>query len=317
MAIKHILASLLAVPAIALANFPDKPITFVHGFGAGGNADTVSRIVAEGLGKELGQPVVVTAKTGAGGNIASANVANAPADGYTLILMTGGHAVSAAMYKTLAFDPIQSFDWLSIVTKFPFVLAVKAGSPYKSLDDIIKAAKEKPGELSFSSVGVGSTQHLSGELLQSMAGIRLNHIPYRGGAAPLQDVIGGAVDMMFDSVTVTRAQIEAGKLHAIGVTAAKPWPTLPTVPALQESLPDYEVMSWLGVAAPRGLPPEIGKQLHAALVKVLRDPEVIRRLEATGGDVEPSASGAGMEKFVAEQVSVWKRVVKDAEIPQR
>ena len=142
MAIKHIFAALFAVPAIALAAFPDKPITFVHGFGAGGNADTVSRIVAEGLGKELGQPVVVTAKTGAGGNIASANVANAPADGYTLILMTGGHAVSAAMYKTLAFDPIQSFDWLSIVTKFPFVLAVKAGSPYKSLDDIIKALPE-------------------------------------------------------------------------------------------------------------------------------------------------------------------------------
>ena len=317
MALKHILAALLAVPAIALASFPDKPITFVHGFGAGGNADTVSRIVAEGLSKELGQPVVVSAKTGAGGNIASAHVSNAPADGYTLILMTGGHAVSAAMYKTLAFDPIQSFDWVSIVTKFPFVLAVKAGSPYKSLGDIIKAAKDKPGELSFSSVGVGSTQHLSGELLQSMAGIRLNHVPYRGGAAPLQDVIGGVVDMMFDSVTVTRAQIEAGKLHAIGVTAAKSWPTLPTVPALEDSLPGYEVMSWLGVAAPRGMPPEVAQRLHAAMVKVLEDPAVVRRLEATGGAVEPSASGAEMEKFVTEQVSVWKRVVKEAGIPQR
>ena len=317
MKIKHALAVLLAIPAIALADFPDKPITLVHGFGAGGNADTVSRIVAEGLSKELSQAVVVTAKTGAGGNIASANVANAPADGYTLILMTGGHAVSAAMYKSLAFDPVQSFDWLTIITKFPFVLAVKEDSPFKSLDAIIRAAKERPGEISYSSVGVGSTQHLSGELLQSMAGIRLNHVPYRGGAAPLQDVLGGVVDMMFDSVTVTRAQIEAGKLRAIGVTAAKPWPTLPAVPALQESLPGYEVMSWLGVAAPRGLPPEVGRRLHAAIVKVLQDPAVVRRLETTGGAVEPSASGAEMEKFVAQQISVWQRVVKEADIPQR
>jgi tripartite-type tricarboxylate transporter receptor subunit TctC len=317
MALKRILAALLATPLMALAAFPERPITLVHGFGAGGNADVVSRIVADGLAKELGQPVVVTARTGAGGNIASAHVATQPADGYTLILMTGGHAVSAAMFRSLAFDPVQSFDWLSIVTQFPFVLAVKADNPMRNAADVIAAAKARPGQIAFTSVGVGSTQHLSGELLQSMAGVKLNHIPYRGGAAPLQDVLGGNVDMMFDSVTVTRRQIEAGTLHAIGVTSAAPWPTLPGVPPLGATVPGYEVMSWLGVAAPRGLPADIAGKLHAALVKVLRDPAVITQLEATGGAVRPSASGAEMQGFVAGQVQTWQRVVKESNIPQR
>jgi tripartite-type tricarboxylate transporter receptor subunit TctC len=313
-----LIAPLLAVPLTALAStFPDRPITLMHGFGAGGNADVVSRIVAEGLARELGQPVVVTARTGAGGNIASAHVATQPADGYTLILMTGGHAVSAAMYRSLAFDPVRSFEWLSVVTQFPFVLAVKADNPMRTAADVIAAARARPGQVSFSSVGVGSTQHLSGELLQSMAGVQLNHIPYRGGAAPLQDVLGGNVDMMFDSVTVTRSQIEAGNLHAIGVTSPAPWPTLPNVPPLGATVPGYSVMSWLGVAAPRGLPPAIATRLHGALVKVLGDAEVVKRLEATGGAVRPSASGAEMETFVAGQVQTWQRVVREAGIPQR
>jgi tripartite-type tricarboxylate transporter receptor subunit TctC len=316
MVLKRLLAALLAAPTMVLA-FPDRPITLVHGFGAGGNADVVSRIVAEGLAKELGQPVVVTARTGAGGNIASAHVATQPPDGYTLILMTGGHAVSAAIYRSLAFDPVKSFDWLSVVTQFPFVLAVKADNPMRNAADVVAAAKARPGQISFSSVGVGSTQHLSGELLQSMAGVQLNHIPYRGGAAPLQDVLGGNVDMMFDSVTVTRSQIEAGNLHAIGVTSSAPWPTLPNVPPLGATVPGYEVMSWLGVAAPRGLPADVASRLHGALVKVLRDPAVVTRLEATGGAVRPSASGAEMEGFVAGQVQTWQRVVKDSNIPQR
>ena len=315
--ITTLLAALALVPLLPLAApaYPDRNITLVQGFNVGGNADIVARIVANALSKELKQQVLVEARTGAGGNLASGQVSKAPADGYTLILLTGGHAVSAAMYKQLPFDPVEGFEWLSLVTRFPFVLAVSPDSPYKSVAALVAAAKARPGELSFSSVGIGSTQHLSGELFQSLAGIQLNHIPYRGGAAPLQDVLGGRVDMMFDSVTVTRAHIEAGKLRGLGVTAPQSASQLPGVPPIQASVPGFEVTSWTGLAAPKGLPPAIAQQLRQATAKVLADPEVQRQLEATGGQVGASRSGAEMKGFVAGQVAKWKKVVQDAGVP--
>lgn len=310
------LVALLPLAAPALP-YPDKAITLVQGFNVGGNADIVARILANALSKELKQQVLVEARTGAGGNVASGQVSKAPADGYTLILLTGGHAVSAAMYKQLPFDPLEGFEWLSLVTKFPFVLAVSPDSPYKSVAAVVAAAKAKPGELSFSSVGIGSTQHLSGELFQSMAGIQLNHIPYRGGSAPLQDVLGGRVDMMFDSVTVTRAHIEAGKLRGLGVTAPQSAPQLPGVPPIQATVPGFEVTSWTGLAAPKGLPPALAQQLRQATVRALADPEVQRQLEATGGTVGASRTGAEMKGFVAGQIAKWKQVVQEAKVPRQ
>ena len=309
--------ALLGGTAPAQGAFPSKPITLVQGFNAGGNADVIARIVATALARELGQPVNVEPRPGAGGNLASGQVARAPADGHTLILLTGGHAVSAALYKQLAFEPLEGFDWLSVVSTFPFVLATSAESRFKSVTDVLAAAKAAPGSISYSSVGIGSTQHLSGELFQSLAGVQLNHIPYKGGAAPLQDVLGGRVDLMFDSVTVTRAQIEAGKLRGLGVTGTTRAPQLPAVPSIADSVPGYEVTSWTGIAAPRGLPPAVAQQLHAAIVKVLAQPEVVRSLEATGGVVSPSASGAAMKAFVGGQIAKWTDVVKKAGIPQQ
>lgn len=312
------LACLACSASMALAqSYPDKPITLVQGFAAGGNADTIARIMAQALSRELGQPIVVEAKTGAGGNVASGAVARARADGYTLILMTGGHAVSAAMYKSLAFDPVEDFDWLSMVTRFPFVLATAADSPYKTVADVIRIARSAPGTVSFSSVGVGSTQHLSGELLQSMAGIELNHIPYRGGAAPLQDVLARRVDLMFDSVTVTKAQIEAGKLRALGVTSLESSPFLPGVAPLREAVKDFEVTSWTALAGPRGMPAEVVQKLSQATQKVLNDPAVIKQLEGTGGLASPSNRGADMKRHVNTQIGQWKRVVQQANIPQQ
>ncbi len=312
-------ALLAALPASFVCSFaapyPEKPITLIQGFAAGGNSDTIGRIVAQGLSKELGQQVVVEAKTGAGGNIASAAVAKSPADGYTLILMTGGHAVSAAMYTKLAFDPIEDFDWLSLVTRFPFVLATSSESQFKSVPDVLIAAKKSPGQISYSSVGIGSTQHLSGELFQAAAGVQLNHIPYRGGSAPLQDVLGGRVDLMFDSVTVTKTQVEAGKLTALGVTSTARSPHLPNVPAIRESIPNFEVTSWTGIAGPKGLPESVSKRLHSAIVKVLQDPAIVKQLEGTGGVSSPSATPAELKQFVSDQVNKWKKVVRDANIP--
>lgn len=305
------------LPLASLAAFPDRPLTLVQGFAAGGNADVIARIVAGGLAKELGQPVVVEAKLGAGGNVASGAVAKAPADGYTLILLTGGHAVSAAVYKKLPFDPVEDFEWLSVVTQFPFVISVSASSRFNNLRDVIAAAKAAPDTVSYSSVGIGSTQHLSGELFQAMSGTKLIHVPYKGGAGPLQDVMGGRVDLMFDSVTVTRSQVEAGRLRALGVTSTQPVPLLPGVVTVASTVPGYEVTSWTGIAAPKGLPPAVAQRLHAAMVAALADPDVRRKLESTGGMVTPSASGAEMKSHVTNQVNQWKKVVTDSAIPQQ
>ena len=297
--------------------YPDKPISLIQGFGAGGNSDTIARIIAPGLSKELGQQVIVDAKTGAGGNIASAAVAKSPADGYTLILFTGGHAVSAAVYNKLAFNPIEDFEWISLVTQFLFAVSVSEESKFKSLVDVIAAAKSAPDTISYTSVGIGSTQHLSGELFASMAGVKMTHVPYKGGAGPLQDVLGGRVDVMFDSITVTKTQMEAGKLRALGVTSLKPYKLLPGVPPVADTIPGYEVTSWTGLAAPKGTSPEVLKRLHAALLKVLADPEVITKLENTGGLVTPSSSGAQMQRYVASQIAQWKKVVALANIPKQ
>jgi len=265
----------------------------------------------------LGQQVIVDAKTGAGGNIASAAVAKSPPDGYTLILFTGGHAVSAAVYNKLPFHPVDDFDWISLVTQFPFAVSVSAESKFKSLADVIAAAKGSPDSISYSSVGIGSTQHLSGELFASMAGVKMTHVPYKGGAGPLQDLIGGRVDVMFDSITVTKGQMEAGKLRALGVTSLKPYKLLPGVPPVADTIPGYEVTSWTGLAAPKGTSPEVLKRLHTALLKVLSDPEVIAKLENTGGLVTPSSSSAQMKQYVSNQTAKWRRVVALAGIPKQ
>lgn len=314
---KATVASLLAGIMSAACAWPDRPITLIQGFNAGGNADTIARIVADGLAQVLGQPVIVEAKTGAGGNIASALAAKAPADGYTLILMTGGHAVSAAIYEKQAFDPLRDFSWIGTVTTFPFVVATRADGPIRSLPDLISKARAKPGEISFSSVGIGSTQHLSGELLQSLAGVKLNHIPYRGGAAPLQDVLGGQVDILFDSVTVAKAQAQGGRLRVLGITSLERNAQMPDAVPVAQTVPGYEVISWTGLAGPANLPAPIVARLGDALKKALARPDLRQRLEATGGTPANSQAPAEMQRFVDGQIAKWTRVVRDAGIARQ
>jgi tripartite-type tricarboxylate transporter receptor subunit TctC len=212
---------------------------------------------------------------------------------------------------------VDDFEWISLVTQFPFAVSVSAESKFKTLADVIAAAKAAPDTISYTSVGIGSTQHLSGELFASMAGVKMTHVPYKGGAGPLQDVLGGRVDVMFDSITVTKAQMEVGKLRALGVTSLKPYKLLPGVPPVADTIPGYEVTSWTGLAAPKGTSPEIQRRLHAALLKVLADPEVIAKLENTGGLVTPSSSGAQMKQYVSGQIAKWRKVLVSANIPQQ
>ena len=297
-------------------NYPSRPITLVHGFGAGGNADAIARIIGEGLSRRLGKPVVVEPRTGAGGNIASSYVAKATPDGYTLIMLTGGHATSAALYKSLPFDPVGDFQMISTVVYFPFVLAVKADSRFRTLADLIAEAKAKPGTLTFSSVGVGSTQHLVGELLASMAGIKLIHVPYKGGGAPINDLLGGQIDLLSDSLTITAPQLKAGTIRGLGVTSREPWPSIPDVPPIANTVPGYEVRSWLGIATAKNVPRPIVDRLNQDVRAVLEMPDIRGKLEAMGNEVRGSSPDE-MRGMIASEITRWKQLIKDADIPQQ
>jgi tripartite-type tricarboxylate transporter receptor subunit TctC len=296
--------------------YPSRSVLLVQGFGAGGNGDTIARIVAEPLSSRLGQAVVVEGRTGAGGNNASAFVARAVPDGHTLVLFTGGHAVSAALYKSLPFEPVEDFQMLSTVGFAAFVIAVRKDSPITSLESLIAIAKADPGKLTYSSVGVGSTQHLAGELLASLAGIKITHVPYRGGNAPMTDLLGGRIDVMIDTITVVKPQIDGGTVRPLAVTSPRPWWSLPTVAPVAETVAGYDVQTWFGVAAPKGLPEPIARKLNADLVAALELPAVRERLQAIGLDVR-SSSPEAMRAHVASEVGKWKKVVEEAHIAQQ
>ncbi len=307
-------AACVASPwALAQSDWPARQITLVHGFGAGGNADVVARLVAQQLQEGLRQTVIVDIKSGAGGMLASGAVAKSPADGYTLVMLTGAHTVSAAMRRTLPYDPVKDFAFVSTVTTFPFVVAVRAEHPAKTLADLIAQAKADPGKLNFSSVGVGSTQHLVGELLASTAGVQLTHIPYRGGGAPIQAVIGGDVDLLVDTPTVALPHVQSGRLRALGVTSAQPWPTLPGVPPVAQTLAGFEVRSWLGLAAPAGTPPQVVQRLNEELARALAKPEVQASLAGLGS-VGAHGTPEAMRDMIQNDIARWRSVITRAGI---
>lgn len=298
-----------AVSPLARAqSWPAKPVQLVHGFGAGGNADVIARLVAQKLQDALDKPVVVEIKSGAGGMIATNAVAKAEPDGHTLVMLTGAHTVSAAMRKTLPYDPVKDFAFISTVTSFPFVIAVRADHPAKTLADLIQMAKASSGKISYSSVGVGSTQHLVGELLAGTAGVQLLHIPYRGGGAPVQSVMAGEVDILVDTPTVALPHLQGGKLRALGVTSAAAWPTLPGVVPVAQTLPGFEVRSWLGLAAPAGTPAAIIQRLNKDVQKLLQRPDVIKSLNQSGSAPSYSTS-QDMQEMVQTDIARWRSVI--------
>lgn len=302
-----------ALAGAAGAAYPERPIQLIHGFGAGGNADTVSRLVARHLQAALGQPVVVEIKSGAGGVVASSYVAKAEPDGYTLVMLTGGHTVSAAVNKSLPYDPVADFQPISTVTAFPFVVSVKADNPARTLADLLGTARAKPGTVSFSSVGVGSTQHLTGELLAATAGVQMLHVPYRGGAAPVQAVLASDVDVLVDTATVAAPQLKAGTMRALAITSSRPWPLLPGVPVAADTVPGFQVYSWLGIAAPARTPGPVVDRLHAALAAMLQDPAFRKAVNDIGS--EPSGSSpAQMRTMIESEITRWKKVVQQANI---
>jgi tripartite-type tricarboxylate transporter receptor subunit TctC len=292
--------------AQAQADYPNRPIQLVHGFGAGGNADQVARLIGLKLQGALKQPVVVVIRAGAGGSIATNSVTKASPDGYNLLMLTGAHTVSAALRKNLPYDPIKDLSFISGVTRFPFVIAVRSEHPARTLAQLIEQSRKEPA--SFTSVGVGSTQHIVGELLSSAAGLKMLHVPYRGGGAPIQAVMGGEADLLVDTLSVALPHIQSGRLRALAVTSATPWSSLPEVPPVAVTLPGFEVHSWLALAAPAGTPESVVKGLNTALREVLQNAEVSKTLGGMGSMAAPSTPEALQAQVVGE-IHRWREVI--------
>ena len=297
--------------ATAQAAYPSKPVTIVVPFAAGGTTDILARVIGQALTKELGQPVIVDNRAGAGGNIGAALAAKAPADGYTLFMGTvGTHAINQSLYKKLPFDPIKDFAPLTRVAMVPNLLVVNPGKPYKNVKELIAYAQANPGKVNFGSSGSGSSIHLSGELFKSLAKVDMVHVPYRGSAPAVTDLLGGQIDIMFDNMPSAIQHVRSGKLRPLAVTTAKRSPELPDVPTIAEAgVPGYEATSWFGMFAPAATPATIVATLNGALVKVLADPEVKKKLAEQGA--EPYAEKPEQfAEFIRSESAKWSQVVK-------
>ena len=295
------------------ANWPTKPIRLLLGFAPGGGSDIVARLIAKSLGDRLGQNVVVDNKPGAGGNIAAEMAARATPDGYTLVLLPSGHASNAAMKKNLPFDPVKDFAWVSTITTYPLALSVLPNSPYRNLSDLLQKAKSDPGKVTYSSVGVGSALHLVGEWICSEAGVNMTHIPFKGGTAPLTELLAGRLDVMVDTMTLTASLLKDQRVRVLAVTSPKGASRVPGVPSVADLLPGVVFESWLGIAAPPGTPPAIIERLNKELRAVIDQPDVHDKLFGFGGAPQASTP-AEFRARVERDIENLRRVAQQRKI---
>ncbi|MFT3721928.1 Bug family tripartite tricarboxylate transporter substrate binding protein [Pseudorhodoferax sp.] len=297
----------------AAQNFPTRPITIIVPFSAGGTTDILARIVGQGLTTELGQSVIVDNKPGAGGNIGASLAAKAQPDGYTLFMGTvGTHAINQALYKKMPFDPVKDFAPISRVATVPNLLVAHPSQPFKTVKEMIAYAKAHTGDVTYGSPGSGSSPHVSGALFQSMTGAQITHVPYKGSAPAMSDLLGGQIAVMFDNMPSAIQHVRSGKLRPIAVTTAKRSPELPDVPTIAESgVPGYEATSWFGMFAPAATPKPVLDKLHAALLKVLAQPEVKKKIAEQGGD-PVAETPAQFAAFIQAESAKWGKVVKES-----
>ena len=306
----------LAGPAFAQGDYPNRPILLTSGIAAGANSDVIARMVASSLTERLGQPVVVEPRPGAGGMTAAARVATATPDGYTLVMITGGYTIFPAIYKTMPFDPLNDLQMISTVIFFPFVISVNKDSPWKSVADLIAHAKANPGKVTYGTAGVGSTQHLIGELLSAFAGVQMVHVPYRGAPLSFADLIGGRLDVVIETLTSAVPLVSAGTVRGLAVTSPGTWPSLPDMPTVAATLPGFDVQSWLGLATTKGVPAPIVARLTKETQAVLAAPELRNKLSQAGNAVR-SSSPEEMHSMIAGQIAKWKKVAADASVPMQ
>jgi tripartite-type tricarboxylate transporter receptor subunit TctC len=308
------LAGMLLVVHCGLAAaqaWPSKPIKWIVPFAAGGTTDILARTVGEKLALALGQPVIIENKPGAGGSLGADFVAKAAPDGYTILGGTiSTHAINATLYKELPYDPVRDFVPITLIARVPNMLVVNNDVPAKNVSELIVLMKKNPGKYTFASSGNGTSQHLSGELFKNIAGVDMQHVPYKGSPPALQDVMGGSVTMTFDNITTAWPLAKGGKLRALGVTTAKRSPVAPDVPTLAEAgLAGYEIGSWQGVFAPAGTPPEIVKRLNTEMVRIINLPDVKEKLLGLGAEPVGNTSEE-FTVFVKAEVVKWGDVVR-------
>jgi tripartite-type tricarboxylate transporter receptor subunit TctC len=308
------LGLLLAFCAPAAAEYPDHPVRLIIPFPPGGSNDVVGRLVAKQLSIKLGAQVFVDNRGGAGGVLGTEAAAVAPPDGYTLLIISLAHAVNPSLYPKLSYDPIKSFAPITILATGPNVLVVNPELPVKDVKELLALAKQKPGEIDYASAGVGSFQHLGGELFKLTAGVNLQHVPYKGGGPAMQDVIAGHVKVMFSSLVQTTPFIKSGALRALGTGGAKRNPVLPDVPTIAEAgVPGYESDNWWGIMAPAGTPQPIVDKVYAAAQEALKAPE-LQEAFAREGAASVTMSTAEFQKYIENEIAKWARVVKEGNI---
>ncbi len=313
--IKHVVAVAIfgwvGWVAPSMAAFPDKPIRLIVPYPAGGGGDLMARAMGVRLGAELGQQIVIENRGGAGGALAAETVARAAPDGYTVLFGTvGTQAINPAIYPNLRYDPLKDFAPISQTHIAPRVLMVRAALPAKNIAELMALAKKQPGVLSYGSAGSGSTGHLSGALFESLAGVDMLHVPYRGSAPVVMDLLAGRLDMTFDSVTAYEEHIKSGKVRVLGVTSKVRMSILPQTPTLSEAgLVGFEVSNWLGVLAPAGTPKDVLATLHAALGRAIATPALKQQLTALG--IEPTfGSPAEFDALIRAELVKWAELVK-------
>ena len=304
-----VLLTALATSAFA-QGYPTKPAKVIVPYPPGGPTDIVARVVSQKLSEQMGQQFIVENRPGAGGNIGAEAVAKSPADGYTLLVATTAHAINPALFKSLGYNLVKDLAPVSQLTSGPLVIVANPSLPVKNVKELIALAKAKPGTLNYASSGNGQSTHLSAELFGAMAGVKMNHIPYKGSAPALTDVMGGQASLMFDTMLSAMPQVKNGKLKAIAVTSAARSPAAPDVPTVAESgLPGYEAIAWNGLLAPAGTPAEVVNKLNAELKKALDAPDVKDRFSAQGFGAAWNTREA-FAKFMQAELDKWAKVVK-------
>ena len=310
-------AAITAGPAIAQAGYPNKPIKLVVPFPPGGPLDVAGRSIGQKLSEAMGQPVVVENRPGAGGNIGADQVAKSPADGYTLVMgALSTHAVNPHLYAKMPYDALKDFAPVALVAVTPNVLVINPSVPAGSVRELIALAKASPGKLSFASGSNGSAGHLAGELFKSLAQIDIVHVPYKGGAPAMQDLLGGQVQFMFDNLANSMAQVRAGKLKAIAVTTAKRSALAPDLPTMAEvGVPGFDISTWYGIMAPAGTPPDIVRRLNSEIVRYLNSDAAREQFTAQGAEPAPRFAVSSPEQFdafIRAEHAKYAKIVRDS-----
>ena len=306
----------LTVTAVHAQSFPDRPLRLIVTFPPGGSTDIVGRLVAQKMGDALGRPVVVENKPGAAGNVGTAEAARAPADGYTLLF----HIVTTAVInplvvkEPLTYDPVKDVQPVALIAKIPNVMIVNKDIPARDLKEFIAWVKQNPNKLAYASSGTGGVMHISGEILAKMAGLQYTHVPYKGSAPAMSDMMGGQVIMMFDNITGSIGPIKSGKVRALGVTTDERVAVLPEIPTIAEQgLPAFKNSSWFSIFTRAGVPAPVLARLEAASLKAINDPETIAKLKELGAIPAPMGA-AGLDKFWKDEMAYWRNAIREANI---